>query len=382
MYKNSILSKIRVNISNAFGKNINRRIIVFECDDWGSIRTYNTRAYENMRAFGLDIDNNFLGYDTLETNEDLEILFNALYEFKDSTGRPPVMTPLCNMGNPDLNKIIESGYTQYFFQPLHETIKLYPNSDRILDYWKYGITNRLFVPGLHGREHVNINRFMKILMTGDKGFLYMLNQYSLGVSSYKGLSYPNYLGALHPTTKDEIADLHQYLLDSGDLFRLYTGSKPEFFVAPNAEEPKELETTLKKIGIKYIGRAKIRKYPLGDGKYKYELNWLGKINNLGQVILVRNAFFEPIMSMTYKGSSIDWVDNCMKEIEIAFNWKKPVIIASHRGNFVSSVKKSNRDKGINELRRLIKIILKKYPDVEFMTSIELGSLIMNQSFSK
>jgi hypothetical protein len=379
MRKNIFSDNLRIHFSNAIGKSINRKIVVLESDDWGSIRTYGSEAYNFMKQHELAVDNNHYGYDALESNQDFEMLFNVLYEYKDSTGRHPVITPLCNMGNPDINKIIESGYSQYFFQPLHETIKEYPQHDKLLEYWKYGSEHRLFVPALHGREHININRFMDILRTGDVGFRLMLNQKSVGVSGYKGMIYPNYLGALHPQYKSEIPALHHVLREGGKLFKKYTGFDPEFFVAPNAEEPKELEATLHEIGVKYIGRAKRRIYPLGDGAFKSEWNWFGKQNEYRQTILVRNAFFEPVcFGEKDKEHITDWVDHCLHHVEIAFKWKKPAVISTHRVNYIGYISTSNREKGIKALRRLLKSIITKWPDVEFMTSMELGALLKNK----
>jgi len=377
MYQNNLKAKIRLNLSNMFGWHTKRKIVVIESDDWGSIRTSSKEAWRRMKDGGLNVDSSHYNLaDSLESNEDLEILFSVLSEFKDSNDRTPVFTPICNMGNPDFQKVEENDFREYFCQPLDQTILEYPAHDRLLTLWKMGISNRLFVPQLHGREHVNVMRFMKLLQSNDQGFRLAFNNRSVGASTYKGKAYPNYLGALRPETKEEIADLHKYLLEAGTLFESYCEYKPKVFVAPNAEEPKELETTLNKIGIKYINRAKIRRYPMGDGEYKTEYNWIGKRNEIGQLYLFRNCFFEPVcFGESDKVYITDWVDNCLKEIEIAFKWGKPAIISSHRVNYVGYLSPENRDIGLSALRRLLKQIINKWPEIEFMTSEELGDLI-------
>jgi hypothetical protein len=130
-----------------------------------------------------------------------------------------------------------------------------------------------------------------------------------------------------------------------------------FFVATNAEEPKELEATLHEIGVKYIGRAKRRIYPLGDGAFKSKWNWFGKQNKYGQTILVRNAFFEPVcFGEKDKEHITDWLDHCLHHVEIAFKWKKPAVISTHSVNYIGYISPSNREKGIKALRRLLKSI--------------------------
>ena len=69
------------------------------------------------------------------------------------------------------------------------------------------------------------------------------------------------------------------------------------------------------------------------------------------------------------------MDSCLSEIEISFKWKKPAIISSHRVNYVGGLSLKNRDNGLIQLEKLLIMITKKWPDVEFMTSNELGYLI-------
>ena len=72
----------------------------------------------------------------------------------------------------------------------------------------------------------------------------------------------------------------------------------------------------------------------------------------------------------------DWVNCCLKEIELAFRWFHPAIISSHRVNFIGSLNPQNRDRGLLLLSQLLNAIVKKWPDVEFMSSDELGRTIM------
>lgn len=382
MYKNSIKDKIRIHLSNSIGWSTKRKIVVLESDDWGSIRTANSLAYEQMNAFGLNVSRNHYGYDSLESNQDLETLLNVLLEFKDATGRPPVFTPFCNMANPDFESIEAANFEAYQNESLEQTILKYPAHTNLLDYWRLGEKERLFCPQLHGREHIHIGRWWEILKSGDQGMLQAFKLRSVGATAFNGAKYPNYAGALHPIKSDEIPGLHQILEDAGKLYKQYLGHLPEAFVAPNAEEPAELAGTLKQIGIKTITRAKIRTYPLGDGEFKKEFNWPGKINQHEQTILVRNAFFEPVsFGEPDKAYIKDWVENCLKEIEIAFKWKKPAVVSTHRVNYIGFINNENQNKGISALRRLLKEILNKWPDVEFMTSAELGLLINNNNKS-
>jgi hypothetical protein len=373
----SIAKNLRRNVSNIPGWRTRRKILVIESDDWGSVRIKDKLAYTALKNKGLNVDrNHYDSFESIESNEDLESLFDLLLSFKDKSGRHPVFTPMCIMGNPDFEKIKESDYQYYFFQPLHETIKEFPNSNFILDLWKEGFEKDLFIPEIHGREHINVRRYIKILQFHDvkEGLRYALEHHSVGPSAYKGINYPNYLGALHPESKDEIPELNNHIIEAGKLFKSYMGYQPRVFIAPNAEEPKELESSLNQIGVKYLTRSKKRIYPLGDGHFAKEWNFIGQKTDFNQIFLNRNAFFEPVC-FGQQEHITDWVDSCLREIEIAFCWKKPAVISSHRVNYVGSIKRENRDKGHNELKRLLTQVLKKWPDVEFMSSYELGCVI-------
>lgn len=369
---------IRKHISNIPGWRTNRKIVVIESDDWGSVRIQNKQAFEALKHKGLNVDAiHYDSVESLESNTDLELLFDLLLSIKDKNGKHPVFTPMCIMGNPDFEKIKASDYQSYFFQPLHETINEYPESNQLLQLWQKGYEQNIFVPEIHGREHINIRRYMHTLQhhNGKEGLRFALDWHSVGPSAYKEFVYPNYLGALHPEAKAEIAELHQYVLDAGNLFKQYMGYAPRVFIAPNAEEPKELETSLKAIGVKYLTRSKKRLYPLGDGAFAKEWNFIGKQNEQGQIILNRNAFLEPVC-FGEQAHITDWVDSCLKDLEIAFKWHKPAVISSHRVNYVGSIQPENREKGLRSLKHFLNLALKKWPDLEFMSSYELGNLIV------
>lgn len=368
---------LRKNIVNILGWNTKRKIVVFESDDWGSVRIKNNSVREILKNYEINVnEKHFDRFDSLESNQDLEYLFDLLLSFKNRYNQSPVFTSMCIMGNPDFNKIQLSDYSQYYFQPLSETLIDYSNSSRLIDLWKQGLNNNIFIPELHGREHVNVRRYMNILTKheGREGMRIALSYHSFGPSLYKSYVYPNYLGALHPEKVDEIPELHQQLLEAGELYNKYLNKAPKVFIAPNSEEPKELEKTLDLIGIKYITRSKWRTYPLGDGKFKSEWNFIGKQNEFGQIYLNRNAFFEPA-AVGKNVKSKDWIDSCLHDIGIAFRWHKPAVISSHRVNYVGSIDPLNREIGLRSLKQLLSKALKKWPDIEFMSSSELGDLI-------
>jgi hypothetical protein len=359
---------LRKIISNIPGWRTKRKIVVIESDDWGSIRTRSKSDYHEMLKNGLDVDSsNFTFSDSLESNSDLANLFELLDRHRDSKGRSAVFTPMCIMANPDFEKIKESDFEHYFYESFTDTCKKYPDHDKVIDFWHEGEEKRLFMPAFHGREHLNVSRWMNGLKDGNIGLLNAFEHQSFGATHYNGYEIPEYLGAFHPDHSSDIPELSRVIETGAQLFRINCGRDPSHFIAPNKESARELDKTLWENGTRYLTLSKIRTYPLGDKRYKTEYNWLGKKNRLGQIIITRNCIFEPT-SFEKK----DWVDTCLQEIEIAFRWMKPAIINSHRVNYIGFINPENSSDGLKELDRLLSAIINRWPEVEFLTSSELG----------
>ena len=122
MYRGDWKSKQSVNVSNIHGWRTKRHIVVTESDDWGSIRMSSIENFKRMLKAGMREDrNHYNTYDALESNTDLEELFNVLSKYKDSTGRHPVMTGVNVVANPVFDKIRENGFTEYVYEPYKET---------------------------------------------------------------------------------------------------------------------------------------------------------------------------------------------------------------------------------------------------------------------
>ena len=372
-----IKSNILRDVSNMPGWSTKRKIVVIESDDWGSVRMSSLNAFESLKRCGIDESNNHYNlYDALESNDDLEMLFEVLTNFKDKNGKHPVFTGVNIVANPDFDKIKATNFSEYFYEPFTETLKRYHNHDRVYSLWKEGINNRLFVPIFHGREHLNIRRWMLALQSGHKT---THTAFEVGVTGvYCGIGgekVPNYQAAFDIDKPEDVDGLKNVLETGLTEFEKIYGYKSEYFVPTNGPFNNSLEKVLAQNGIKFINSAKIQHEPQGNGIYKKNIRFIGSKNKLGQVYLTRNCFFEP-SSMEHPANT-DWIGNCMREIESAFRWGKPATISSHRVNYIGFLYPENRERGLKQLSELLTKMLKKWPDIEFMTSVELGNTILN-----
>ncbi len=365
---------IRGNIAAIPGWNTGRKLVIFESDDWGSIRMPSVETYKSLQAAGIDLTSDegvlFNRYDSLATTADLAGLFEVLASVKDSMNRPAVFTPVALVANPDFRKIKESAYTAYFFEPFTDTLLRNSGCEGSFNMWKEGIRRGLFVPQFHGREHLNVKVWMKALNNGNRmsriGFDHCFWGMSTAHEPDIGLEFQAAFDFSDPADIVYQAEI----LDTGLLlFKNIFGYQASYFAPPNGPLSSRLESNLADNGIKYLFMPRIQSEPLGQGKVKKRLHWLGKRNQSGLRIITRNCFFEPVIQGT------DWVDKCLSDISIAFRWHKPAIISTHRVNYIGALDPDNRENGLSKLYELLRRIIKNWPDAEFITTDELGRII-------
>lgn len=361
---------------NLPGWRTNRKIIVIESDDWGSIRMPSNTTFAKLKNMGLPIDSDSSGrynlYDTLESSDDFDALFNLLTKFKNSNGVFPVVTALAIVANPDFDKIKASNFASYFYEPFTITHKRYGNQD-IFEYWKEGKDNKIFIPEFHGREHLNVPLWMRALQQKDKFTLLAFDEGFWGFRN-KRFSSVNYQAAFDLDKAEDI-DIHKDIISSGlRLFEEMHSVKASYFVPPNGPLNLSLAAVAESFGIEFISSAKKFHEPLGNNRYRLRFNYLGKRLNHKQIFVTRNCLFEP----SYPG--IDWISSCLKDINSAFSVHKPAVISTHRVNYIGTLSEGNRKSGIEALGTLLKRILDNWPDVEFLTSSELGRLIKTSTF--
>ncbi len=362
------------NLENIPGWRSRHHIVVFESDDWGSIRMPSLDVYKKILNYGIRVDNcHYCKNDSLATEEDLTRLFEVLNSVKDRHEKPAVLTANLVVANPDYERIHSCNFEQYFYRSIFEEIPQHYGCKHSLDLWQEGNKKGFFVLQSHGREHLNVNRWMQYLRGNypETRLAFSLGVY--GIS--KNISSENrksFLAAFDFDKPEEEAIVNGIALEGLDIFERYFGFRSKSFIAPNYTWGKSLEATLKQGGVSYIQGQMISKYvKAGNKNEKIRLRYIGKENNFGQIDLCRNSIFEPSSDKCK-----DWVDSCLADIEIAFRWHHPAIISVHRVNFISSLNVSNRDDNLKHFEHLLKEIVKRWSDVEFMSSDKLGDLIV------
>jgi len=367
------------NLLNIPGWSTRRKIIVIESDDWGSIRMASKSSYNYFRKLGYPVDQcHYARFDALECNEDLEQLFEILASVKDQNDHPAIITANQIVANPDFERIKASGYQEYHYELFTDTLKHYPQHDRVFSLYNEGIEHQLLLPQFHGREHLNVRRWMSSLQHGNQASLDTFEQQMFSVHlPYDPGNKNEFMDSFDYDHFEDVDFIEKIVKDGLKLFNQIWGFQSKSFIAGCYIWHSSLEKTLASEGVRYIQGMVIQSEPIaepGTFNYKKRYHYQGQKNCYGQRYLIRNAFFEPSLN-----SSFDWVSDCVNRIETAFSWYKPAIISSHRVNFMGFIDPSNREKNLNLLKQLLSKIVKRWPDVEFMSSDQLGDLMSEKA---
>lgn len=366
--------KLAKNYINARGWRTHRKLLLIESDDWGSVRMPNRKVYELLMAKGIPVDQSYFDKnDSLESVEDLEALFDVLTGFRDINGNPVVITAFSVVANPDFEKIEADKRQAYHFELITETYKRNPHTHKTYELFLDGAKKRLLYPQFHGREHLNNLRFIEAI--NSESIKEKLAFECKAIIGSKLISdryqYPlGYMAAFDWTNISEV-EFQKIVIDDGlEIFKNIFGFNSLSFVASQSVWSDDINQTLVQNGI--FMQTGQQMYPMGNNKHKIVNHYWGSKNEAGQVYWRRNCIFEPSRNHDY-----DWVNRCLKEIEIAFRWGKPAVINSHRVNYIGSIFPENREESLKKLKTLLSAVQKRWPDVEFIDTEKLGNIMLS-----
>ncbi|MBF0233964.1 MAG: polysaccharide (de)acetylase [Desulfamplus sp.] len=353
------------------GWRTNHKIVVIESDDWGSIRTSSPYAFNYLLKKGYQLEKSCYSYDSLETNEDIEELYKVLFSVRDCRNRPACFTANIVLANPDFTKIESNGFDYYEYSPIDKTLQQFQNRNRVIELWLQGFANKCFIPQFHAREHVAWWNWLKAL----KGLsTEALETFKLGMCgvplavSKENQSFFTPIYINKDKLKSNGVDLQKVIKEGLQLFQDILGYKSLSTVAPNVSWTDDTEKLWALSGIRFIQGGFIQESDDIAG-FSKRLHYTGESNIYNSIYLTRNCSFEPS-----KTKNVTWV-NCIRAIDLLFKLSQPAIICSHRVNYIGSINPKNRDRSLDQLKNLLMMIVKKWPDVIFLSSPELGMLI-------
>ncbi len=359
-------------LSNIGPYDVNDHIVVFQSDDWGSIRTSSAFAYDEIcKIDKTNKDHPFIRVDCLESSQDVELLAQVLKKHAITEINIPVFTMNFATANPDFH-MIRTHNMIYHNESILATYKKYYGDDLPFRAICEGIKEGVFFPQLHCREHLNYQRWINDLKH-DKYVQLAFNHDMTATGATKSKCNVNtYQDSCNYDNEEELDQINTMLCDAYQQFINLFDFESESFAAPCYIWDDNIEDILKKLGVKYIQTAlhqqiahnkgtlnmkKIRHYPFEQKN--------------GMTYIVRNCFFEPLYSEGYNAN--EHIIKCMNQINYAFKKNKPAVIDTHRANYVGEINPNIQKRCLDGLDHLLSTIIDKYPDVRFLTTKQLIS---------
>ena len=346
-----------------------QKLVVLESDDWGSIRTSSREAYDRIRAAGYALQRSAYGLDALENDTDLQMLYDVLGSVRDARGRPACMTANMILANPDFAAIKQSGFRKYFFEPAAETLARCPGGTNVAALWQEGLARKVFVPQLHAREHICWWQWLKALQDGSPEAAETFGLGMCGVPRSVSKENRGFFDPPYVSDEDLRAggvDLERMVGDGARLFAKQFGYRPLSVIAPKYCWTDRVEGIWRDSGLRYVQGMLFQR--VGSPKSRRP-HYLGERSPSGMLYLVRNCTFEPATG------GAGWADACLRDVARAFVLRRPAIICTHRVNFIGSVSAENRSRGLEQLASLLGTIRRRWRDVLFLSTPELGFMI-------
>ena len=165
---------------------------------------------------------------------------------------------------------------------------------------------------------------------------------------------------------------HREIIKSGlSLFEQVFGFAAKTFTPPAQKLHPNLDTFVESLGVLAIDKPMRCVRRLDKHATKHEWNILGTKRGQKHVTLVRNVVFEPC-----KSPAFDSVRLALDQVAAAFRWRRPAIISSHRVNFCGHIDADNRKRGLGSLKQLLNGIVRRWPEVQFISADELVEKVL------
>jgi hypothetical protein len=344
-------------------KKTDRKIVVFESDDWGAIRVPSKEVSIALQNQGYAMNSRpYERFDTLESDDDLLALSDVLLKYTDKNGNHPIFTLNYLSANPNFEKIAANKFLYYEFETIVDTYTRYTNSMNVMSIVKRGIDKGIFMPQCHGREHFNILKWMDLLRSGDSDTVTAFQHKMCGIFPKERPSDGNKCMAAFGSIENK-SSVAKTIEQAINLFTELWGFSSQTFVAPCYTWDPYVESILAQCGVKLIQTSRVQRLPDGRKKFHYSGE---KSSNIGIVYSVRNCSFEPSLN-----SKDTVAESVIRQIRSAFESKKVAVISTHRINWVSGLSPENRDTNIKLLDNLLARLCDDYQDIEFVSSDKL-----------
>lgn len=366
----NIKRQIAGHLRHIFGWRTYEKLIVLNVDDYGSIRLASRAARDVLRRRIPNLSGYMDNFDALETREDLAALFEVLERARGADGKPAVVTAYALSANPDFDTLRSEG--RYVPEALPDTFaRLEVEQKQAYEgtwaLWQEGMHRELLHPQFHGREHFSLPLIEAKLAKNDDDLRANLEVDSMAglrrLPAMPGVGFTHSFG-LHDESL--LPCQREVIKDGLDRFEKVFGFRSRTFTPPAQRLHPLLDDFVFRHGVRAIDKPFLTRRPTGKGKSRPMVSFLRAPTRERPGTIVRTLSFEPCSN-----ARSDAIGHALRQIELAFRFRKPAIISSHRVNFAGHIDPSNRSRGLTALRALLAAITRRWPDARFITADQL-----------
>lgn len=310
-------------------------VVIFESDDWGAGPLDQAKALENLRVI--------------------------LARFEDEMGRTPVATLGVILATADTRRIRDAGGAVYFSANLSEPV--YTPLREMMDE---GVRQGVFALHLHGMEHYWPQTLMQAALKDASVRDWLQSDGIPGTESLPSPLQARWTDAsVLPSRALESEALRAAITEEASLFVTCFNVRPRVAVATTFVWTEEVEAAWANAGVDVIITPGVR-YTCRDatgkpgGEDKRMVN--GELSKNGQIYLVRDVYFEPMLGHTPV--------RLVNDVEEHARLGRPCLVEMHRFNFIGAAEKC--DKSLRVLQAALEQLQRTFPEIRFMTSLELA----------
>jgi len=318
---------------------LRRPVLIIESDDWGA--------------------------GPAEQAHVIRKIAHILTAFTDCDGRRPVMTLGMILATADGKKTLFSGSYR------RQTISTHTHGP-LLDAIRSGVEAGVFSVQLHGMEHFWPTALLLASKT-DKTVMAWLD--STLESPTEDLPSPlqsRWVDAsVLPARRLTMVAVQQAVREEVDTFQDIFGTTPFVAVPPTFIWNEDVENAWAEAGVGVIvtpgSRFETRDEkgrPAGRGAPIYN----GQSGEKNIIYLVRDAYFEPSFGHTAM--------QALSALLSKTRSGRPTLFETHRFNFLGTEEKKKQ--ALAELDRLLRMAVKNYPNLAFLSSGKLATILKNQ----
>ena len=336
-----------------------RPLVALHSDDWGRVGVRDREGFELLRSQGLRLGEHAYDFYTLETAEDVGALAGLLRRHRDATGcSPPVMMNMCT-SNLDFAKMRGEGFRRPLLLPLKDGLPGKWSRPGLMDAYRAGVEEGLFIPALHGMTHYSPVAVENALSeNGERADLLRLlweaeTPYIFWRMPWIGYEYWNperpRAGFLDRRTQEQL------ISQSAENFRGVFEQAPTVACAPGCRANPDTHRAWAQAGIRVAENGS------GSGLCPPHFDEFGLLQ------LYRIIDFEP----SHRELEIE------KYLEIAgacFARGVPLIISVHSVNFHSTLK-DFRTPTLAAMDELLTALETKFPELLYVTDDDIYTIV-------